>query len=128
MTPLSVSRRLVKFDATKLLISRKVFKCNYFYNFSTNAAFKNDAVISENVAHQQVSTIYPLETKPELKRVPSLPIFGSMFPWYSKVPFRDMKNDFEWLLTMRERFGDFYSYGMPGLGEGSHGTVYCKYS
>lgn len=28
--------------------------------------------------------------------------------------------------VMRERFGDFYTYGLPGLGQGTHGTVYGK--
>lgn len=70
--------------------------------------------------------VYPLESKIELQRVPSLPYVGSLLPIYSKVPVNEYTNDRKWCLDMRKRFGDFYSYGIPGMGEGTHGTTYCK--
>jgi hypothetical protein len=64
---------------------------------------------------------------PILKHIPSLPILGSMVPWYSNIPLLDGTNDRERNLIMREKFGNFFTCGLPGMGTGINGTVYCKY-
>lgn len=62
--------------------------------------------------------------KPILQHVPSLPFVGTCLPWYSKIPINDTTNDRAWNIMMREKFGDFYTFGIPGSGTGLHGTIY----
>eukprot|EP00567_Pseudictyota_dubia_P018295 CAMPEP_0197433550 /NCGR_PEP_ID=MMETSP1175-20131217/1419_1 /TAXON_ID=1003142 /ORGANISM="Triceratium dubium, Strain CCMP147" /LENGTH=618 /DNA_ID=CAMNT_0042961967 /DNA_START=53 /DNA_END=1909 /DNA_ORIENTATION=+ len=61
---------------------------------------------------------------PELVEVPSLPFVGSLVRSYSNIPPLDKPYTF-WP-EMRKKYGDFYSMGMPGLGnpDDSKNTVY----
>ena len=61
------------------------------------------------------------ETVPQLVQVPKLPILGSTIPQYSNTP-DFMQLDF-WP-KMRKQFGDFYSFGLPGMGVDIYGTCY----
>lgn len=79
-----------------------------------------------NFMKKMSTSTFALESDPKLVKIPSLPYIGSLLPFYSKAPVRDLKDDREFFRIMREKFGDFYTYGIPGLGEGSHGTLYCK--
>jgi cytochrome P450 len=52
---------------------------------------------------------------PKLVEVPSLPYAGSLIRAHSGIPPLD--RPYEFWPQMREKFGDFYTMGMPGLGD-----------
>jgi cytochrome P450 len=60
----------------------------------------------------------------ELKRIPALPYIGSMIPLYSAIPHyrHDTVMDF-WPQVSRQ-YGEFYTIGMPVIGEGLYGTIH----
>mmetsp|Transcript_21117 Transcript_21117/g.61412 ORF Transcript_21117/g.61412 Transcript_21117/m.61412 type:complete len:595 (-) Transcript_21117:380-2164(-) len=53
--------------------------------------------------------------EPELVNVPSLPFAGSLIAAYSGIP--KMGKAYDFWPQMREKYGDFYSMGLPGLGD-----------
>jgi len=57
----------------------------------------------------------PSTDHPELVQVPSLPFVGSLIRSYSGIPPLDKAYTF-WP-EMRSKYGDFYTMGMPGLGD-----------
>jgi len=61
---------------------------------------------------------------PILVKVPTLPFLGSTLKAYSGAPTFDFKSFYEFSGEMRKKFGEFYSWGFPGFGQGLHGTVY----
>ena len=61
------------------------------------------------------------ETVPKLSHVPKLPIVGSAIREYSKIP--DLLK-LEFWPQMRQQFGDFYTFGLPGIGADIYGTCY----
>lgn len=61
---------------------------------------------------------------PKLVEIPALPFVGSLLPAYSNTPPMDESLVFETWPELRRRFGDFYSIGIPGLGDGWKGTMY----
>ncbi|GKZ00248.1 hypothetical protein MPSEU_000977700 [Mayamaea pseudoterrestris] len=62
---------------------------------------------------------------PTLKHVPSLPVVGSLLAPYSKVPHQlDPSKMMQVYPELTKQYGDFYSIGIPSIGEGSHGTVH----
>jgi len=64
---------------------------------------------------------------PTYFKVPSLPYLGSVgATTYSGMPPLDFSKLYDFLPEMRRRFGNFYSFGFPGLGSknDSHGTIY----
>lgn len=63
-------------------------------------------------------------TQPPLKRIPTLPVFGSMISFYSGVPPFDMNNFVHYMRKIMKEHGPFFTIGFPGFGAGSHGTVY----
>lgn len=62
---------------------------------------------------------------PELKRVKSLPIVGSVLPFYSNVP-SDLDQPYSFWPEMRRRYGHFYTMGLPSIGDSrdSHSTFH----
>jgi cytochrome P450 len=56
--------------------------------------------------------------------IPKLPLVGSLLSSFSKTPPIDASTTFETWPELRRRFGDFYSIGIPGIGEGWYGTLY----
>lgn len=63
-------------------------------------------------------------------KVPSLPYLGSVgATTYSGMTPLEFSKLFEFLPDMRRRFGDFYSFGFPGMGSrnDSHGTLYVTH-
>jgi hypothetical protein len=83
---------------------------------------------SMNASSESASSIFSLECNPQLQVVPTLPFFGSLISWHSNLPIKLMDNEFQWQLEMRKRFGDFYSYGLPGIGAGIHGKIYSTFT
>jgi len=61
---------------------------------------------------------------PPLVHIPSLPFLGSTLSWYSNAPKIRTGNDYNFWLELRKRFGDFYTIGLPGFGNGVHGTAH----
>lgn len=62
---------------------------------------------------------------PKLVEVPTLPMFGSMLHQYSGTPqLKDQSKLHNYHSELRKRFGDFFSYGIPGIGDGLHGKIY----
>ena len=60
----------------------------------------------------------------ELVEIPSLPFVGSLIPQHSGAPPYSLDKMYETSIARREKFGDFYSYGLPLLGVGVRGTLY----
>ncbi len=62
---------------------------------------------------------------PKLVHVPSYPFVGSFIPQLSGTP-KNIKQPYTYFPGMRQKFGDFYTMGMPGAGnqKDSHGTVH----
>jgi len=65
-----------------------------------------------------------VENEVTLKNIPALPILGSLIPQYSKIPARDSRKVYDYHPTIRKKYGEFYSIGLPGIGVGLYGTVY----
>ncbi|KAL7543730.1 hypothetical protein ACHAWF_007447, partial [Thalassiosira exigua] len=61
---------------------------------------------------------------PELFEVPTLPLFGSTIPQYSNTPVMADGRDYKFWVEARKQFGDFYTFGIPGFGNGLHGTTH----
>ncbi len=61
---------------------------------------------------------------PKLVNVPSYPFVGSIIPQLSGTP-KNIKQAYEYWSGMRQKFGDFYTMGMPFASrKDSHGTIY----
>ena len=61
----------------------------------------------------------------KLHRIPSLPIIGSLIPQHSGLNMLELIRDpYKFYIDIRNKFGDFSSFGVPGLGKGLHGTMY----
>jgi len=58
----------------------------------------------------------PFTETPELKHVPSLPIFGSMLTWHSGIPGNSFSQPYNFWPEMNKRYGGFYRIGLPGGG------------
>jgi cytochrome P450 len=61
---------------------------------------------------------------PKLVRVPTLPFFGSTLTQYSGTPPMELTNLYEFSRDMKSKFGEFYTYGVPGFGKGLHGILH----
>lgn len=53
-------------------------------------------------------------TQPELKHVPSLPVFGSFFRPYSGIPKLDWDDFTNFWRELHRENGPFYTVGIPG--------------
>ena len=62
--------------------------------------------------------------QPALTHIPKLPLIGSMIPSYSGIHPLDDDKTFKAWPANREKFGDFYSIGIPGLGQGLYNELY----
>lgn len=67
------------------------------------------------------STVAAAETasevqKPELKHVRKLPFLGSVVPQFSDIPGDMREVGYPFFPKMREKYGDFYTMGLPSLG------------
>lgn len=73
----------------------------------------------------QIRTLSTLGAElPHLVRVPTLPFVGSTISMHSGLPKlkqNDLINSFREIFA---KYGPFFSFGMPGVGAGSHGVVY----
>ena len=63
-------------------------------------------------------------THPALVQVPSLPIIGSYLTSFSKMPPVILNQVYDWRPMMRQKYGDFYTYGSPTIGVGLYKTIY----
>jgi hypothetical protein len=104
--------------------SHVVYPFPFQQNHVMQKCFSSDGL---TVRSEVPTTQLSLESTPKLQQVPTLPYLGSLISWHSGIPERREDNEYEWLTQMREKYGDFYSYGMPGLGTGTHAIVYCKF-
>jgi hypothetical protein len=68
------------------------------------------------------------DTDPPLVKVPSLPFVGSMLTAYSGMPEHKQSTVLKFWPEMKRQYGNFYSMGMPGLGDGLNGTFYVIHS
>lgn len=59
-----------------------------------------------------------------LYNVPKLPFLGSIVPQYSGTDKFDLSKTYDWWYGNHEKFGNFYSIGLPGMGKGLDGTAY----
>jgi hypothetical protein len=111
----------------RLLTCRHVVSSYHANSYSDEAVvtqkFFSTEVLSAK-SNGNVGNQFSLELTPNLHRVPSLPYVGSLISLHSGMPERRPDNEFEWMTEMRKKYGDFYVYGMPGLGNGTHGLVY----
>jgi len=60
----------------------------------------------------------------KLCHVPKLPFLGSMVPQHSGVDKLDLSKAYDWWVTNNEKFGNFYSIGLPGMGKDMYGTTF----
>ena len=60
----------------------------------------------------------------KLVKVPMLPYLGSIIPQYSNTAQFDPTRFYDYYPENRQRFGDFYLMGFPGLGKGRDGDMY----
>ena len=75
------------------------------------------------VGRKSTLAAVPKEDKIKLKHVPSLPLLGSSISSFSGINV-DINNLFAIWPDARKKFGDFYTIGLPGRGEGINGTLY----
>jgi hypothetical protein len=113
-----------------LIITRRIDVWRRYRLHNTTAVLKRtlSTPTSLNDSTVSPSSIFPLECIPQLHVVPTLPYVGSLISWHSNLPTKQKDNEFQWQLEMRKRFGDFYSYGLPGLGAGTHGKIYSTFT
>ena len=65
------------------------------------------------------------QQQPKLEIVPKLPLIGSCWQSYSRLPIPyDVRTAFDFWPAMRQQYGTFYEFGLPGLGVGLTGTLY----
>jgi cytochrome P450 len=76
------------------------------------------STIPANGATIDASEAPSTRTVPQLKQVKSLPYVGSVLPFYSDVP-STIEQPYEFWPEMRRRHGDFYSMGLPNMGDKS---------
>lgn len=79
---------------------------------------------STTIIHRLKSSSGCPVTGPILKKVPSLPFVGSMIPQHSGVPLFTMQRQYEFNSEMRQKFGEFIQFGIPGFGNGLYGEMY----
>jgi len=78
---------------------------------------------SLSTAAPHADAIGPDRSQIKLKKVPSVPIFGSTIPFFSDLKL-DENDIVGFWRDMHTRYGPFYSVGLPGLGKGVNGTCY----
>lgn len=93
---------------------------------SSSSSTKRD-LSSSSMEIQAEGTEATTTTSVQLTELPSLPIVGSFVQIipvvgtyladYYKLPTMNKNNAYEYYVTMRERFGDFYSIDIPGMGK-----------
>lgn len=76
--------------------------------------------VSETRLHSTIPVEAPATetTVPQLKEVKALPFVGSVLPFYSDVP-ATIEQPFAFWPEMRRRHGDFYTMGLPSMGDKS---------
>ncbi len=79
---------------------------------------------STTIIHRLKSSSGCPVTGPILKKVPILPFVGSMIPQHSGVPLFTMQRQYEFNSEMRQKFGEFIQFGIPGFGNGLYGEMY----
>jgi cytochrome P450 len=62
---------------------------------------------------------------PNLVEVPALPLLGSRVAQYSGTPPFSPEQMYEHAQGMYQKFGEFFSHGVPGFGQGIFGKVYA---
>lgn len=66
-----------------------------------------------------------VEEKKKLLHVPKLPFVGSILPFSLGSPKFNRSDIYTHFRQCREKFGEFYSIGVPGIGKGVNGLVYA---
>jgi cytochrome P450 len=66
-----------------------------------------------------------LSKYPTLTVVPSLPFFGTLLHQYSGTPKFSINNMYNYRAECRKLFGEFFTFALPGVGTGSHGTIHA---
>eukprot|EP00985_Skeletonema_marinoi_P026090 scaffold19891_cov139-Skeletonema_marinoi.AAC.6 len=84
---------------------------------------KSRLIPTTSTIHRLKSSGCPV-TGPILKKVPTLPFVGSMIPQHSGLPVFQMSRQYEFNSELRQKFGEFIHYGIPGFGVGLHGHMY----
>jgi cytochrome P450 len=108
--------------STSVRLVGKAARCNHKW-LVTKTCWQSSAAAAATVLDPVVEE--PRGSPPMLVKVPSLPIVGSLWSAYSNAPpLRDVSQSFHVWPELRRRYGDFYSIGLPGLGEGWNGTMY----
>jgi cholestanetriol 26-monooxygenase len=65
-----------------------------------------------------------IKSTTNLQNIRSLPLVGSTIPMISNIPAFDNTKIYSFWPKLREEYGDFYTIGIPGIGQGSEGKVY----
>jgi len=61
---------------------------------------------------------------PQFQRVPAYPIVGSLIPGLSGIPVKFEPNSvYDFWPAMKDKFGEFYSMGLPTVGKGVTGEL-----
>ncbi|KAL7511310.1 hypothetical protein ACHAXN_011079 [Cyclotella atomus] len=100
--------------ARLLLSSRKLASARHLSSCPITSSSNSQSSFTSSSNHANV----------QLQHIPSLPYLGSLIPQYSSIPTFGPTTYYDFYPTIRKRYGDFYSIGIPGLGKGSHGTMY----
>jgi cytochrome P450 len=71
------------------------------------------------------ATVSQEQQHPPLVKVPAFPLIGSLVPQLSGIPMKhEQSKVFDFWPAMRAKYGPFYSFGLPGAGQGLYGTFH----
>lgn len=96
---------------------------NSFVARSTSSMASSSSSTSANDVEKDNTTGSTTNDFVPLKHVPSLPVVGSMIKQHSGISM-DLNDGAGVWIECRKKFGDFYTIGIPGIGAGTHGTLY----
>eukprot|EP00985_Skeletonema_marinoi_P027094 scaffold21709_cov146-Skeletonema_marinoi.AAC.5 len=84
---------------------------------------KSRLIPTTSTIHRLKSSGCPV-TGPILKKIPTLSFVGSMIPKHSGLPVLQMSRQYKFNSELRQKFGEFIRFGIPGFGVGLHGHMY----
>jgi len=92
-------------------------RCTQFYRLNSTVTPS-----ANNVSECPVTGT--VKQHPKLVKTKTLPFFGSSISWYSQTPEFDRFDMYMYSRKMREKFGEFFSFGRLPMGSGLHGTIH----
>ena len=113
--------------------AQKQFVCNTKLPL-TSTCWKSNVARTDQTAAEDASAVTTTTSStassttinhPKLVKVPALPFSGSLLPAHSKIPHPyDLASIYQFWLGMREKYGTFYQFGLPGVGVGLSGICH----